>query len=85
MWVELKTNGAGVVSFPCLAPPDLEKNGFEKRSTKQKKSERAEYDQVEKYGAVVVSSLTFHPSNAFLCSAAKGFVYYWGPKEETLE
>ena len=34
---------------------------------------------------VVVSSLTFHPSNAFLCSAAKGFVYYWGPKEETIE
>ena len=31
---------------------------------------------------LIVSSLTFHPSASYLCSAAKGWVYYWGPKQD---
>ena len=33
-------------------------------------------------GKLIVSSLTFHPSAPYLCSASKGTVYYWGPAED---
>ena len=31
---------------------------------------------------LVVASLTFHPSASYLCSAAKGWIYHWGPKQD---
>ena len=36
---------------------------------------------------LIVSSLAFHPSAPYLCSAANGLVYFWGAKsdEEVLE
>jgi len=31
---------------------------------------------------LIISSLSFHPSAPYLCSASKGMVYYWGPNDD---
>ena len=31
---------------------------------------------------LVIASLAFHPSASYLCSAAKGWVYHWGPEHD---
>ena len=34
---------------------------------------------------LVVSSLSFHPTLPYFCSAAKGLIYYWGPNNNDIE
>ena len=34
---------------------------------------------------LIVSSLSFHPSAPYLCSALSGMVYYWGPNDGEID